>query len=107
MSDFSQTTTIDASRKRHQCSECLQPIEKGKPYDKSCGVFWGDWFIWKAHVDCTRAANHVIAEVGSIYFDDGWGGLERQMDGMGETELFGLIDSYPDVVKRLRLTASG
>ena len=65
MSDFySQSEQI--AGKPHRCDFCSTAIEKGERYSRSAGVFEGDFFVWKEHLDC-RAAGLELMELSGEY----------------------------------------
>lgn len=50
-SDFYEDCEVFA-RKEHRCDECGGKINKGEKYGKQTGVSNGDFYTWKAHLDC-------------------------------------------------------
>jgi len=54
MGDFISSST-HKSRKIHKCNHCGQVIEIGSIYEKTAGVFQGDFIAAKSHLECEKA----------------------------------------------------
>ena len=47
------------ARKRHTCSCCLDPIEKGELYRRDTNLFDGQIYDWLSHMHCDTIANAI------------------------------------------------
>ena len=63
MTDFF-TTKVRQARKGHLCDWCLEPIVAGAVYKASFGVEGRDAWAWKAHLECDRALERELHELG-------------------------------------------
>jgi hypothetical protein len=76
MSDF-HNQTEQIARKPHVCDFCGTAIEKGEGYSKAIGVFEGDFFVWKQHLDC-RAAGLERMELSGEYTYESLANMEDE-----------------------------
>jgi hypothetical protein len=52
MSDIQRTIRINKSRKQHICEHCNLIIPTGSSYNRTSGLFDGESFDIKAHIEC-------------------------------------------------------
>lgn len=50
------STKIHVAKKDHRCNYCGQKIISGVKYQSSSHVYDGDFYVWKAHLDCQEIA---------------------------------------------------
>lgn len=67
MSFFSDTR-FPTARKEHRCDWCNETILPGHTYATWCGVFEGDFFQSKLHMECHAAMKDAPRED----LEDGW-----------------------------------
>jgi hypothetical protein len=71
MSDFySQSEQV--AGKPHRCDFCSTAIKKGERYAKATGVFEGDSFVLKEHLDCHAASMESMQLSGDYAFQPLW-----------------------------------
>ena len=71
MTDFIRQSE-HVARKDHRCDFCLFTIEKGERYSKTTGVFEGDFFVWKEHLDCRAAGLESMRLSGEYSYESMW-----------------------------------
>ncbi len=60
------------ARKKHLCDFCLSAIGKCELYSKTAGVFEGDFFVWKEHLDCRAAGLESMRLSGENSYESMW-----------------------------------
>ena len=106
MSDnFGHVRDITRTRKEHQCSQCLKPIQTGSGAKRHSGVWDGFWFCDYAHPDCFAAWMEWNASL--TVYDDEWMFLHEAAGNFLPEEVRETLDGkeYKAVLQRLGVSA--
>lgn len=92
MTDF-YNETEQVARKPHWCDFCGAAIEKGERYSKATGVFEGDFFTWKEHLDCKAAGLERMKLTGEYIYES--------LANMEDEDRAWIKQEYPAIFERL------
>ena len=76
MSNFHKNKTATAKR-IYQCATCGLTIEIGQELGHHKGVFDGEFYDYRSHIDCSRLANDVRLHKNLEWSD--WMGLDEEL----------------------------
>lgn len=82
MPAFSETR-IQRAAKSHQCCECGERIEPGSRYERVCGLWDGEFTVFKTCLRCAEIRQRVRDLMPSDALADGYpyyGGLSEERD---------------------------
>jgi hypothetical protein len=91
MTDF-HNETEQVARKPHRCDFCETIIEKGERYSKAIGVFEGDFFTWKEHLDCRAALLEYMRLTGAYSYEP--------LSNMEDEDRAWIKQEYPTIFER-------
>lgn len=91
MTDF-YNQTEQVARKPHRCDFCETIIEKGERYSKAIGVFEGDFFTWKEHLDCRAALLEYMRLTGAYSYEP--------LSNMEDEDRAWIKQEYPAIFER-------
>ncbi len=91
MTDF-HSQSEHVARKDHQCDFCSTTIKKGERYSNSTGVFEGDFFTWKEHLDCRAALLEYMKLTGTYSFEP--------LSNMEDEDRAWIKQEYPAIFER-------
>lgn len=60
-----QSAMMQKARKLHQCDHCHRPIQPGDLYERSTGLYEGDWYRNAYHTNCAAEMNALWKEHGN------------------------------------------
>lgn len=92
MADF-HFQSEHVARKDHRCDFCSTTIKKGERYTKATGVFEGDFFVLKEHLDCHAASIKSMQLSGDYAFQPLW--------DMDDEERAWIKQDYPTIFARM------
>ncbi len=92
MTDF-HCQSEHVARKDHRCGFCDATIKKGERYSNSTGVFEGDFFVWKEHLDCRAAGLESMRLSGEDFYQSMW--------NMDDEDRAWIKQDYPTIFERM------
>jgi hypothetical protein len=92
MTDF-HSQSEHVARKDHLCDFCSTAIKKGERYSNSTGVFEGDFFVWKEHLDCRAAGLESMRLSGDYSYESMW--------NMDDEVRAWIKQDYPTIFERM------
>ncbi len=81
------------ARKDHLCDFCSTTINIGERYAKATGVFEGDFFVLKEHLDCRAAGLKRMQLSGDYSFMPLW--------DMDDEDRVWIKQDYPTIFERM------
>jgi hypothetical protein len=81
------------ARKKHLCDFCSTAINIGERYTKATGVFEGDFFVLKEHLDCHAASIKSMQLSGDYSFMPLW--------DMDDEDRVWIKQDYPTIFERM------
>jgi len=87
------------ARKAHKCEHCRSPIAIGERYVRSSGLWEGEFYCWREHLDCNEAWNKLNFSRDMRDLDEGAPALCR--DDHEPEDRQWMREEYPAVAERL------